>query len=123
MDSEKKNGFYIMLAIVLVILLGAWIFSGQDSTRDTDDSVAGSPTSSGSVSRIPKLAPALELTEKEKSGEVSEKKAEILARVHSGTPLTEEEKGEIGGIMLIKAGIYKFSEAERVAIFKALSAK
>lgn len=112
MDTDKKNIFYVVLALVVIVLLGWWILTSK----------GGMPVDNGSSEAgQAQLAPELQLTDSEKRGDVAEKKAEILVRVNSGTPLTAEEKAEIGGIMLTKANIYQFSEAERQQIFKALS--
>ena len=114
MDGEKKNVVYVILALIVIGLLGWWVLSkGPSSGFEGDTASEEAPG--------PQLAPALQLTEKERSGDVSDTKAEIIARVNSGTPLTPEEKARIGGIMLTKANIYNFSEEERQAIFKELS--
>ncbi|TSC57091.1 MAG: hypothetical protein Greene041679_447 [Parcubacteria group bacterium Greene0416_79] len=47
-------------------------------------------------------------------------KERILERIASPRPLTNEEKGAIGSIMLTQAHLYNFSGAEREAIFAAL---
>lgn len=117
MDGEKKNIVYVVVAIIVIALLGWWLLSSPEgssvgSSGETKKSEATPP---------PQLAPALQLTAQEKSGDVSAKKAEIMTRVRSGTKLTPQERSEIGGIMLTKANVYKFSEEERQAIFKALS--
>ncbi len=120
--EEKKSLTYIVLAVIVVAVFG-WLFiSGGDS----NSSMTGGESTSSSdkkASATPQLAPALQLTKEEKAGNVSEKKASIMARVNSETPLTQEEKAEIGGIMLTKGEVYKFTEAERQAIFVALSKK
>lgn len=46
----------------------------------------------------------------------------ILARIASGKPLSLEEKQTIGVILLNRSQLYHFTDLERDAIFKALSA-
>lgn len=115
MDGEKKNIVYVVIALIIIALLGWWLLSSKGSGTGSDS------TATEKAPPGPQLAPALQLTAKEKAGNVGDKKAQIVARVKSSTPLTPEEKAEIGGIMLTKANIYNFSEEERVAIFEALS--
>lgn len=117
MEDEKKNLVYAVLAVIVIVLLGWWLMSSKGS-----DSLGGGTTTTG-VDKGPgsKLSPALQLTEQEKKGDVSDKKAQIMTRVRSGKTLTPAERAEIGGIMLTKANIYNFTEVERQAIFEALS--
>ncbi len=113
MEGEKKKALSIVIVIVLVLLLGVWYFW---------DSLSDSAPVSNSNAPVPQaeLAPALKLTEEEKTGNVSAKRAQILSAVNSGRALTSAERSEISGIMLTKAHIYTFSDEERKAIFKAL---
>ena len=108
-----KNIVYVLIALVIIALLGWWVLSSKGtgpSEKSAEEDLPG-----------PQLAPALQLTADEKRGDVTDKKAEIMAAVRSGKPLTNEQKAEIGGIMLTKAHIYNFTEVERQDIFKALS--
>ncbi len=112
MEGEKKNTV-VITAIILAVVLGVWLFGGFSSAPDDGTTEADIPSA-------PTLSPALQLTSDEKRGDVSERKAEILSRIRSGSSLSIEEKGEIGGIMLTKAHLYAFTDAEREAIFTAL---
>lgn len=47
-------------------------------------------------------------------------KREILERVSSGKPLTQEERESLGRTMLMEAHLYNFTDAETEAIFSAL---
>ncbi len=47
-------------------------------------------------------------------------KREILERVGTGVPLTENEREALGKTMLMEAHLYKFTDAETNAIFEAL---
>ncbi len=47
-------------------------------------------------------------------------KQEILKRVSQLAPLTEDEKGAIGNLMLTQAHLYQFTPDERDTIFAAL---
>ena len=116
MENDKKNIVYVIIALIVIGLLGWWLLSSKSSTTDSEAERAAEEAAAG-----PRLAPALQLTEQEKKGDVSDKKAEIMAYIRSGKELTPEQKGEIGGIMLTKANIYNFTEEERQAIFEALS--
>jgi len=114
MENEKKNTLSVVVVIIIVVVVGVWLYFGS----------SGSSSLNGSSStKVPTatLAPSLQLTTQEKTGNVSAKRAEILALVRSGAPLTQAQKSEIGGIMLTKANLYNFNEAERQVIFKALS--
>ena len=109
MENEKKNTLSVIVVIIIVVAVGAWLYWGSSGSE------------SGTETPTATLAPALQLTPQEKTGDVSAKRAEILSLVRSGTPLTQEQKAEIGGIMLTKANLYKFNAAERQDIFKVLS--
>lgn len=115
--EDKQSILYVIVVIIIIALIGWWVFPAPSPSVPTDNSA------SAKVEEVPTatLAPALQLTEVEKSGNVSERKAEILTIVRSGRALTQAEREEIGGIMLTKANIYNFTEAERQDIFKALS--
>lgn len=109
MENEKKNMLSVVIVITIVVVIGVWLFwSPSEDISSTEEPIAT-------------LAPALQLTAQEKTGDVSAKRAEILALVRSGAPLTQAQKAEIGGIMLTKANLYTFNEAERQDIFAALS--
>ena len=119
--EEKKSLAYIVVVVIVVAVIG-WLFvSGKDSSDRMIEE--DSAYSSDETSDNPKLAPSLQLTKEEKSGNISGKKIEIMARVNSGTPLIQEEKSEIAGILLTKGEVYNFSESERQAIYAALSKK
>lgn len=113
MESPHKGLFAVLLLIAAVIVGSLFLYKPQSGAPR---SVSGGNTSTPQ----PTLAPALRLTPAEARGDVAAKKGEILALVSSGKPLTAAQKTEIGGIMLAKAHIYKFSEAEREKIFAAL---
>jgi len=108
MENEKKNTLSVVIVIIIVVVVGVWLYWGSSGSGASTET----PTAT--------LAPALQLTTQEKTGDVSAKRAEILALVRSDTPLTQEQKAEIGGIMLTKANLYNFNEAERGVIFTAL---
>jgi len=93
----------------------------EDTTKKSIISGGDGASSSGTDTPEPTLAPQLQLTPQEKTGDVGDKKADILSLVRSGKALTPEQKGEIGGIMLTKAHIYNFTEEERTDIFEAIS--
>ena len=114
MESDTKTTFSIAVAVVIIFMIGFWLFSNHAPTR-------GGVSETTSAMKGSEVAPAFELTAQEKSGKVSQKRADILARVRSKTALTSAEREEIGGIMLAKAHLYQFSEMERQEIFKALS--
>ena len=105
----------MVAAIIIVVVGGYFLFSA--------DGGGGGPVGAGDGTQTPEptLAPQLQLTPQEKAGDVGDKKAEILRLVRSGKGLTDEQKGEIGGVMLTKAHIYNFTEAERTDIFEAIS--
>ncbi|PIR52865.1 hypothetical protein COU76_04205 [Candidatus Peregrinibacteria bacterium CG10_big_fil_rev_8_21_14_0_10_49_10] len=114
--EEKKPIAFVIVALIVVVLVGWWIFNNpQNGPAGTKDVVIDETPVE------PQLAPELQLSKEEKAGNVDGKKAEIVALVTSGATLTQEQKAEIGGIMLTKANIYNFSEEERQAIFDALS--
>lgn len=116
MEGEKKGMLYVIIVIVVIAVLGWWFFSA--SPQGGNESVdVGSEEGAG----VQELTPSVQLTPAEAAGDVSVKKAEILSRVRSGTLLTQEEKADIGGIMLTKANVYNFTEEERNDIFTALS--
>ena len=117
MEDEKKPLIYVVLILIIAALIGFWIFSDDDDQMMQDSALSG-----GEQTAVPpSVTPQVKLTSSEKSGNVSAKKTEILERVRSATPLTTEEKQEITLIMTTKANIYKFSEAERQAIFAAFN--
>lgn len=103
---RNKKTIYIGVVLVIVaIAVASWNYFR---------SVPQEITSSA-------LSPGLEITEKEKTGDVSEEKAQILMRVRSGTALTQQERDAWAGLMLVKSHIYQFSDGERKEIFDALS--
>ncbi len=116
--EEKKPLAYIVLVIVIVGGLGMWLFRGDNNKNDR-----GSAEQKQTVTKKapPSVSLDIKLTPEEKSGDVAFKKAEILIRIKSTTPLTVAEKQEITLIMATKANIYQFSEEERKAIFAAFS--
>ncbi|MDO8564931.1 MAG: hypothetical protein Q7R88_02970 [bacterium] len=112
--QHSPKGAIAIIVVLAILAVGGYLLyqRGGDFDMGTEEEEAAPVEAT--------LAPELELTREEKSGDVSEKKAEILVIVSSGRPLTAEERAEIGGIMLTKAHIYQFSEPERVKIFEAL---
>ena len=115
--EEKKPLAYIVLVIVIVGGLGMWLLG--DNNKDDLGSAKQEQVVAQKVP--PSVSPTITLTSEEKSGDVAFKKAEILIRIKSTTPLTVAEKQEITLIMATKANIYQFSEEERKAIFAAFS--
>lgn len=112
MENSKKGSVGLIILIVLLAIVAYFIFVSPKG---------GSILPSFNSNPPPELAPALKLTSQEKTGDVSAKRAEIIALVNSGNRLTDAQKGEISGILLTKANLYKFTDAERQAIFKALN--
>ena len=51
---------------------------------------------------------------------IEKHKGEILARIGTGVPLTEDEREALGKTMLMEAHLYNFTDAETNAIFEAL---
>lgn len=114
MEQDNKKGLVTAIVVVIIVIVGGYLLYTQGGTGGAGES----PKTA--VTPEPALAPQLELTPRERAGDVGDKKADILELVRSGKPLTPEQKAEIGGIMLTKAHIYQFSEPERVKIFEAL---
>lgn len=112
-ENSTKSFITIIIVIVVVAIGGYFLY-----TSGGGDGGTGIPAKT--TTPEPTLAPQLQLTPQEKAGDVGDKKAEVLRLVRSGKTLTDEQKSEIGGIMLTKAHIYNFSDAERADIFKAL---
>lgn len=113
-ENNAKKLVSIIVVIIIIAIGGYFLLSGSGSTGE--DGTFGEPVATPE----PTLAPQLQLTPQEKAGDVGDKKAEVLALVRSGKTLTDEQKSEIGGIMLTKAHIYNFSDEERADIFEAL---
>ncbi|MDP3996130.1 MAG: hypothetical protein Q8P86_00335 [bacterium] len=109
--GSKKPGrglLWLVVVIILAVAVAAFFYyyrPSQDAEMADED----------------RLAPELRLTEEEKSGDVASDKAEILAIVRSGRPLSADESQRISGIMFAKAHIYNFSSEEREEIFSALT--
>jgi len=117
MEPEKKNVIYVVVALIVLILLGFWVFGKKGTGGGTsDDGSAGTPPPPP-----PSVTVEVKLTPEEKAGNVDGKKAQILSRIRSTTPLTVAEKQEIQLIMATKANIYQFSEEERKEIFAAFN--
>ena len=51
---------------------------------------------------------------------IEKHKREILERIGTGAPLTEDEREALGRTMLMEAHLYNFTDAETNAIFEAL---
>ena len=51
---------------------------------------------------------------------IEKHKREILERVSTGVPLTQEERDSLGRTMLMEAHLYNFTDAETEAIFETL---
>ncbi|PIR53637.1 hypothetical protein COU76_00010 [Candidatus Peregrinibacteria bacterium CG10_big_fil_rev_8_21_14_0_10_49_10] len=112
--EEKKPIAFVIVALIAVVGVGIWLFSGKDVQNDSGEEAV--------VQEVPaSVEVEVTLTPEEKSGDVSSKKAEILGKINSGAVLTTEEKQEITLIMATKANIYNFTEEERKAIFAAFN--
>lgn len=112
-ENNAKKLVSIIVVVILVAVGGYYLLSGGENGGE---GASGEPIATPE----PTLAPQLQLTPQEKAGDVGDKKAEVLSLVRSGKSLTDEQKSEIGGIMLTKAHIYNFSDEERADIFEAL---
>ena len=112
MENSKKGSVGLIILVVLLAIVAYFVFASPKG---------GSILPSFNSNPPPELAPALQMTSQEKTGDVSAKRAEILSLANSGKPLTNAQKGEISGILLTKANLYKFNDAERQAIFSALN--
>lgn len=114
--EERKPLAYVIIALVVVVMLGIWLFSGSregnGSSGQGEDVAEEIPVS---------VKVEVKLTPEEKTGDVSSKKAEIMTKINSGAELTTEDKKEITLIMATKANIYNFTEEERKAIFAAFN--
>lgn len=119
MESTKSTFWTIV--ILVVILVGGYVLLSGSSDTTTKE---GGTAPKSAVVNTPPLTQDELLGKKEISTSaldaVAVHKAEILKRIASGKPLTQEEKGAIGNIMLTEAHIYKFTDTERDAIFAAL---
>ncbi|OHA19691.1 MAG: hypothetical protein A3C08_00460 [Candidatus Taylorbacteria bacterium RIFCSPHIGHO2_02_FULL_47_18] len=51
---------------------------------------------------------------------IEKHKGEILERIGTGVPLSEDEREALGKTMLMEAHLYNFTDAETNAIFEAL---
>lgn len=117
MEPEgNKKSIVSVIIVIVVVVIGGYLLYTQGGTDTGGAGESGEAT----VTPEPTLAPQLQLTQKERAGDVGDKKADVLSLVRSGKALTPEQKSEIGGIMLTKAHIYNFSEEERQDIFAAL---
>ena len=77
MESEKKNGLFVIIALVVVALLVWWLWptsSGPGSGQAVGDD-SGQSTQASAPPPPPQLAPELQLTADEKAGNIAEKKA------------------------------------------------
>lgn len=119
MEGEKKNIVYVVIALIVIALLGWWLLS-SDSSGSSGQSDS-TPDMSAKEAPPAQVSPTVKLTPDEKSGDVTSKKAEILALVKTGKSLTSEQRSEITLIMLTKANIYQFSGEEQELISAALS--
>jgi hypothetical protein len=117
MEQEKKNVIYVVVALIVLILLGMWIFGSKGAETPSASQAEGTTP----PPPPPSVTVQVNLTPEEKSGNVDGKKAQILARIRSNTPLTVAEKQEIQLIMATKANIYQWTEDERKEIFGAFN--
>lgn len=69
----------------------------------------------------PTVTNPFEFTEKEKVGDIAEKKAYILKVSASSEPFSAVDRSEIRAIMLAKSQLYSFSDQERDMILKKLN--
>lgn len=125
MEQDSGNKGLVVVIIVIVVLVGGYLLlSGSSGTGSGTGSGIGGSGGKSAVTALPPLTQDELLGKKSVPAAsldaVAAHKAEILKRVRNGKPLTQEEKGAIGNVMLTEAHIYKFTDEERDTIFAAL---
>lgn len=124
MQKQSKGGLILAFVVVLIII-GAVFFASDSSPLPSPKGNQDSPNQASELlNRMPQFSDAErlgddDLSEAQGQG-VLAYKAELLARVASDAPLSEDEKAGIGRLMLVEAHLYDFSNEEREAIFDAL---
>jgi len=116
MESSAQKTLWTVIAVVVIVIVGYVFLSGSPEGTATPPKAKVIVTPVVSQEQLLGKAPLAT----EQKDAISVHKAEILARVASGKPLTQEEKGSIGNIMLTQAHLYKFTDEEREAVFSAL---
>lgn len=116
MEPSAKKTVWTVIAVVVIIILGYFVFSSSPSSSGKTPAAkkpsAPSLTDEQVLGRTP-------LSSEQESSIVGEK-TRILKLVTSGQTLSQEEKSQVGNIMLTQAHLYKFTPEEREAIFAAL---
>ena len=122
MHPANNKTLFIVVGALALLALGYYLFSNSDSVSGPNQ--YGGTSESSVVKNAPQVSNDQLLGKQEltvnQSADIAAHKAEILARVSSGKPLTSEEKATIGRIMLTEAHLYHFNETERQEIFAAL---
>ena len=116
MESNKRITSSAVIAIFALVVLGFWLFGGKTS----DENKMEGHTEANSESHV---APAFQLTQEEKSDNISLKKTEILERTrNSSPPLTKTEKESIVKYVSGANGAqFNFTLEEKLLIVKAIN--
>src|SRR3989344_7387202 len=114
--GEQKGGGAKTLSafIVLIIVIGGGWYAYKSGLLTFKRGVESAPeiTREQLVGEAP-LSASLESA-------IDKHKGEILERIGTGVPLSEDEREALGKTMLMEAHLYNFTDAETNAIFEAL---
>ena len=111
--QSQGGGMKTLWAIVILVVVvgGGWyVYQGGAFKRGVENAPE--------ISRE-QLVGGVPLSASQESA-IERHKREILGRVGTGAPLTQEERDSLGRTMLMEAHLYNFTDAETEAIFEAL---
>lgn len=115
MEPSAKKTVWTVIAVVVIIGIGYFVFSSPSlSGKAPAAKTPSTPplTDEQVLGRTPLSS--------EQEGSIVAEKTRILKLVASGKTLSQEEKSQVGNIMLTQAHLYKFTPEEREAVFAAL---
>ena len=105
---------YFSTSIFIAVLVGVFLLYKASTGTPKEDAF-------NEVNSQPTVTNPFEFTEKEKVGDIVEKKAYVLKVSASNEPFSAADRSEIGAIMLVKSQLYSFSDIERDMILKKLN--
>ena len=116
MEPSAKKTVWTVIAVVVIVVIGYFAFTVSPST--TGKTPAAKKPSAPPITDEQVLGRAP--LSSEQNVAIAAEKARILKLVASDKTLSQEEKSQVGNIMLTQAHLYKFTPEEREAIFAAL---
>ncbi len=122
MEPQENNKKGLVVGIIaIIVIVGGYLLFASPANGPEGAAPAGE---SKIVRETPKVTEEQLLGDaglsQSQQSDILKHKQDILRLARSGKALSDEEKSTIGNIMLTRAHLYNFTDAEREAVFDSL---